>query len=341
MSKYLPNIDLTIKNVTDYFNVRVIKHLPWNKIRLINATEIISFSNVNYIFKLRLTTSQGQKLIFLKQAQKYNKRSVARGKPIYMTPVRMTTEVQVTKIFSSLLPRNVIAKVLYFDRANFVSVLSDVGSSKLLASEFTENRVHPEIATMLAKYLATMHGRTWKSKNKVKLNPGFTIVLKDFVNSHLAGGMKKHASPKSVSLFIKTSQKHSTSIIWGDAVFRNIFVHPKGRVSLIDFDMARMGDPAYDLGFLLSHWIWMSLHNSKKLQLDSHKFLEQFTDKYQSTMSKYISDSELTALWLRAYKWMGIYLISRVDNPAGSYFKKWPAWEKRIRQTGIDLFTNN
>lgn len=107
---------------------------------------------------------------------------------------------------------------------------------------------------------------------------------------------------------------------------------------MVDFDHVVAYDPALDCGVLLAHWMWMGLKNAK-LKIKDKKFQEDFWKTYRGEFKNRGLGGEVEHILKRTMRWAGIYLVSRTDGRSGSYFKKWPRWEKTIRQLGIELFT--
>ncbi|MFC1663444.1 aminoglycoside phosphotransferase family protein [Patescibacteria group bacterium] len=331
-------LSLSVDLIPEYFNSRLANHLPI-KLRKLRSVELVTqYSNNNYLFKLGVGSNQSQQFLYLKQAQRYNRRSVLRGRPQYVAPQRIEGEVDVLRQLRKIWGPNVVPEVLYYEKKFFALIMNDVSSNKLLIDEFTDRHTHPEIATRMAILFGQLHSSTWGTNKQYITSKSWYKVLTKFLTTHYATGVKKFVSLDKVNKFCNSSLQHRHCLIWGDPVYRNIFVKPKGQVTFIDFDMALRGDPAFDVGLLISHWLWMLLHRSAGVRRGARQFIKTFFPIYRKNMLTRISQDEYSKLLYRTGKHAGLYLVSRTDGDSGSYFADWPAWESQIRKLGLEMF---
>ncbi|KKW00749.1 MAG: hypothetical protein A2898_05200 [Candidatus Kerfeldbacteria bacterium RIFCSPLOWO2_01_FULL_48_11] len=311
-----------------------------NSIRTIK--EVAEYSNNNYLFEITVSRSGIQKRYFLKQSQQYNKRSAQLRKPITIPPARILGEIHLINRLEQLWGRTTVPHIFFYDTKNFVFLMSDIkAKGKYLIDEFAKHRVHPEIGKTLGRYLGRLHATSYRPHGTCGINPDYQrFMLRFFYNKHWGYGARKFFPSRMVGSFYREVNKVPATIIWGDPVYRNIFIRGKERIGCIDFDHAVLYDPMHDLGVLTAHWVWMWIKGNTKLKYDSEKFLTSCTASYWRQWNKQpkLTAKEQTAMRERLLQWIGIYLLSRTDGRSGSYFKPWPAWEKRIRQLGIQLF---
>jgi len=332
-------IRLQESNIKDYLKLRA-SVVPF-AIKNIKKIELVEqYSNSNYLFKLFI--SKPKSIYYLKQGWIYNRRSELQNKPFPVDPTRILGEVKLIRLLSTIWDKDCVPQVYFLDRKNYAFLMSDVSKTgKLLIEEFNHNRVHPEIAKKLAVYLAKLHTLTWKTKTTAGCSRRYTKFMKEYLfKYHWGYGANKLLPFNNVSEFFSEVENTASSIIWADPIYRNIFVKPEGKLALVDFDFTIRYDPMADVAILLSHWVWMLLKGNKEVSKDCHKFIKTFSSSYWPVWIKVhkISNQTMQQMKLRTDKWIGIYLLSRTDGKSGSYFKKWPSWEKRIRQLGIKLF---
>ncbi|MFH1235342.1 MAG: aminoglycoside phosphotransferase family protein [Parcubacteria group bacterium] len=341
MDKINQPLRLSLSNVGKYL-IQQKRRLPFRVRSIRTIEEVAEYSNNNYLFEIATSSGDKKKRYYLKQAQKYNKRSVEEKKPIFIHPARILGEIHLIKRLEKLWGRTVVPRVFFSDATNYVFLMSDVkGTGKYLIYEFAKNRVHPKIGKTLGRYLGKLHATSYCPRGMCGVDPNYQrFMLRFFYNKHWGHGVRKFFPPHAVGTFYRKVTRVPSSIIWGDPVYRNIFVHSQERISCIDFDHAVLYDSMHDLGVLVAHWVWMWVKGNKKVKHDSEKFLTSCTVSYWRQWKKQpkLTLGEQTAMRERLLKWIGIYLLSRTDGRSGSYFKPWPAWEKRIRQLGIQLF---
>lgn len=332
---------LTLDTVVEYLEKKS-RYLPFDIGAIEQVEEVDEYSNNNFLFRLHVR--KGKKIIhyFLKQAQPFNRRSLKAGKPFAVPPSRVRGEVFLIRRLQDLWGKQTVPQIYFFDRTNYAFFMSDVSKhGRLLIDEFLKGRVHPEISAVLGRHLGKLHASTYKIRVSIGSDKDYADFLrKGFFNAHWGYGVRKFFPASFVDRFYRDVQKAPHSILWGDPVYCNIFVKPRKKVGYFDFDHAAKYDPMHDIGVLMAHWVWMWLNKNKKLAKDSEKFLQDCWRAYWSqwkTRQK-VSIEELHVMQQRALRWLGIYLVSRTDGKSGSYFKKWPAWEKRIKKFGNELF---
>ncbi len=332
-------VRLQASNLKDYLKLRA-SVVPFAIKDIKEVKPVEQYSNTNYLFKLYI--SKPKSIYYLKQGWIYNRRSELQNKPFPVDPTRILGEVKLIRLLSKIWGKDSVPEVYFLDRKNYTFLMSDVSkNSKLLIEEFNRNYVHPEIAKQLASRLAKLHTLTWKTKTTAGCSRRYTKFMKEYLfKYHWGYGVNKLLPPTEVNKFFNKAENASSSIIWADPIYRNIFVKPKGKIGLVDFDFTIRYDPMADVAILLSHWVWMTLKGNKKVKQDCHKFIKTFSDFYWPSWLKIhrLNTATLEKMKRRADKWIGVYLLSRTDGKSGSYFKSWPAWEKRVRQLGLKLF---
>ncbi len=335
-------LELNLENIPDYYRRILSKYLF--KADLLKVDEVHNGFN-NYLFRLIVNFKGKHKVYYLKQAQKYNKRSYLQGKPIYLSPTRIIGEVDLISRLEKIWPIGTVPKIIYFDKKNYIFLMNDIsGNAKFLPKEFDRNKVHPEAGSTLGRLLAKLHSSTWKKSVYPKSKISYQNKLKkELFEKNWSKGIKKVVDSKLVNSLFKPNKYISTSLIWGDPIYRNIFVKPNGKVSLVDFDHTLKFNPLLDSGILLSHWTWMWLKPNKKLKKDCEKFIKNYISNYYKAWFKHPNfDRKIKDefdYWLPC--WIGWYMLSRTEGKSGSYFEKYPTWEKKIKQLGIDLIEGN
>lgn len=330
---------LSESNVVSYLHEFNYK-LPFSLAAIAKIESVSKYSNNNFLFRIVLKGPR-QKNYYLKQAQKYNKRSLLDGKPIEVHQGRMDGEVDLIRKLSKIWGARSVPHIFFYDRKNHAFLMNDVsGNARLLIDDFGSNYVHPELGGRLGVYLGRLHSTTFGSSLIEKSSPQWRRLILNFFDEHLGYGVRQLSKPSLVRQFYKEVAAARRCVVWGDPVYRNIFVGPAGRISCVDFDHTVKYDPMLDVGMLLAHWVWMSLKGSKKLRLDCHKFIDSFTKSYWGVWDRHhaLGASEILSMKKRLCRWVGLYLVSRTNGKSGSYFRDKPLWECRIRSLGLDLF---
>lgn len=311
---------------------------------ILERDEVSKYSNNNYLWRMRVRTARGEETVYVKHARGHNRRAwQKRGRYLATDPDRICGEYRLLTHLQRAWGKGYVPEIYYFDPAHSVLVMSDVSrNARLLVEEFERGRVHGDLGKVFGKLFGVLHSSTYGAREDYCGSVKWREQLTWLFETWFPHGIRKHVGAREVRAFYTAVAHAPHSWVWGDAVHRNIFVRERvtrewPRVSMVDFDHARTYDPALDAGMLLAHWGWMSV-KSPKLQKESAKFMRDFWVAYAREFQKRKLGGELPALRARTQKWMGVYLVSRTDGRSGSYFKDFSAWEKRIRQLGIDLF---
>ena len=345
---------LTNNNIADFILKKARLKLPFEFTEIKKRDEVSEWSNSNYLWRLVLKTKTGERTLYVKQAQEYNRRSVERGKPVAVDPKRICGEYQLITFLREIWGRGYVPEIYYFDPRSCVTVMSDVSrGAKLLVEELEKDRLHPELGKIFGSLFGKLHSQTYGSRFECCGSQSWQKQLDQFFQQHIGLGIRKLVSDKAVDVFFQEVHASTYSWTWGDAVHRNIFVRAKPRrgetnVSMVDFDHAARYDPAVDCGMLLAHWYWMGLKN-EELKAQSKKFIKDFWVAYEREFLNKVPPlrirggegelrNDIKGIKKRANRWIGLYLVSRTDGKGGSYFAKWPEWEKKIREEGIELF---
>lgn len=343
---------ITTENIHEFLQRFAQPKMDFSIEEIVERDEVSKYSNNNYLWRVVVKTPHGQKVLFVKQARAYNKRAwETKRERHYVDPLRICGEYQMIKLLAKLWGKQYVPEIYYFDPVHCVLVMSDVGGGgRLLVDEFARGRVHPELGALIGRLFGKLHAATYESKQDCCGSPAWRKKIISFFGEWWLGqGIAKCVLPKELAAFYREAARAPRAWIWGDPVYRNIFVKPRGRVSIVDFDHTVAYDPAFDCGVLLAHWMWMKIR-SRKLGVRSRKFIDDFWRAYKREFIKHIPHLrirggkeglrvEVDEIRKRALRWAGIYLVSRTDGRSGSYFKKWPRWEKKIREFGVELFT--
>ena len=327
-------------NVEPYVEKRLQKIRAFRRGEIVNIVEVTDYSNANFIFRVTLRTDAGRRVFFLKQAQRYNKRALRLGEKISVEPSRMLGEHRMLTLLRRLWGLAHVPEVIFFDRANHIIALSDVSvGKKLLVDEFAAGRTHPELGALFGTLFGRLHATTYGTRQEYAGSRQWKKQLfKILVRQYWGSGVQRYFSAHRVNEFLRQSSAATPSAIWGDPVYRNIFVNRQS-LSCIDFDHASTADPAFDNGIFLAHWLWMAVKGSKALTYDAEQFIRQYVAAYRRALTAVnVPSEDITGIMRRTARWAGYYLISRTDGRSGSYFRQWPLWEQGVRQLGIDLF---
>jgi tRNA A-37 threonylcarbamoyl transferase component Bud32 len=195
---------------------------------------------------------------------------------------RIWTETAAMKLLAEILPEGCVPQILFEDRENYLFAMSCapdesvVWKSKLMAGE-TSLAVAQQVGTILGQIHAQTSdlaepraGRLTDRSlfDELRIDPYYRTVMR--VHEPLS---------ENIRALIASMGANETTLVLGDFSPKNILVHDQG-VILVDFETAHVGDPAFDLGFFLSHLVLKAFRRDADRQayLD---LAQTFWDFYQ------------------------------------------------------------
>ncbi len=253
----------------------------------------------------------GEKVWFLKQARPYVK--IKPDLPFSST--RNFYEYKSIKLLREIWGPNVVPEVLYYDKGNFVMIMKDLkGKGEVLARELKRGIVRPEIGEGLGTLMGILQGKTF-GKDIIIRNRKEDQEMREFNYDFRTAGAKKFA-PKEVEEIITESKEAKRALIIADPASKNIFVEDN-RVRLFDFEGVHMGDPAWDVGFILGHFLLEAGHRPEVREA-VNRLVRNFVTNYRQKMMDYgINQEELRGIEKRAVKFMGVTILHRIAGGVG------------------------
>lgn len=306
--KTKPKLELNMQNIPKYIIQEKIRaRLPFKKVKIISVEEVLTgFCNVNFVFEVKIKTKKGEKKIYIKQSRPY----VKINPQMAFDPKRNYYEYRSIQLLTKILGPKIVPRVFYYDKENFTMVMEDLRrKGEVLAIELKKGIVRPQIGKRFGKIVGTLHGRTF-GKNIVIRNKKEDKEMLEFNYDFRTAGAKKIIDV-DVQKIVGESKKAKKALIISDLASKNIFVE-NSQVRLYDFEGVHMGDPAWDVGFILGHFMLEASHRPE-IEEKVSRLIGDFMKNYRREMIKYgISQKELRGIEGRATKFMGTAMLHRI-----------------------------
>lgn len=166
------------------------------------------------------------------------------------------------------------------------------------------------VADVLGRRLAAWHSMDPPTDAMFTDQSAFTALRLDPYYRTAMGRRPEVAA--LIGEYAETLKRRRTSMVHGDFSPKNVLVVPSG-VWVIDWEVAHVGDPAFDLAFLLSHLVLKTVH------------LPQSSDRFRSCADAftcgYVASGTPSIVpdWQYVIGQVGCLLIARTDgkSPAG------------------------
>ncbi len=250
MSVELLNKDTVVKYLTDK---KVISTSDKAEVEVLTG----GVSNV----VLAITTAN-QKLV-LKQALA----ELAVTEKWLADPRRAIVEADAIKLFNQLSPDQV-PKLIFLDPERFILVLERVPvGSTVWKSDLLAGVINPDVGASLGKTLATWHNYgevTASAKIKFMEDKLFEQLRIDPFYRFVAA--KNPQIEVAIRKLINELEGDKTTIVHGDFSPKNIMVSMHDQIYILDFEVTHVGNPVFDLAFLIAHLLCKFFRTEDRLQ---------------------------------------------------------------------------
>jgi 5-methylthioribose kinase len=200
---------------------------------------------------------------------------------------RIWAERAALELLSTILPDGTVPHLLFDDRENYLFAMACAPDGAVTwKSQLMADQVDLEIAARLGAILGTIH-------NDAPAHPALGGVLADTshfdelrVDPYYRTSARAHPDlkPRIDALIASMARPaHERSLVLGDFSPKNILVH-KTDLILLDFECAHAGDPAFDLGFFLSHLLLKTIRSASEAAAAAAPFaalVTRFWDAYR------------------------------------------------------------
>ena len=166
--------------------------------------------------------------------------------------------------------------------------------ARLLAGQFA-----PAIAAACGTLLGTLHGRSW-GLGTIAAELGDTSLFDDLrldpYYRTVARQYPQFAEP--LQRLVDSVAAHPLALTHADFSPKNLLVYPAG-LMMVDFETGHYGDPAFDLGFFLSHLVLKThYHAARDAQAAAacQALIATFWQHYMPQLPGHIADEEKTAM---------------------------------------------
>ena len=305
------------------------------------SDEFIDVGAMNFVYEIK----GNGKVIYLKQALEEAKNKAKIGKDLADIPKeRIQYEDKYIEIIGKDLTSEIeLPKILKYDGENNILALSDVKKDGiLLETSMLDGNFNEKTAYNLGKFLGISHKKTFGKK--IILRGGKEEDLSNwhvFLNMRTKGMLQKGEFPDNVkseikSLYDAVRDEHTYDVVINmDYCPKNIFERKDNSIGLIDFEMASgVGDPAYDLGFLMGHYLLMGVIKRERVE-EAIKAMKQVLKGYDEEMPD-LKDNEHDE---RVIKYGGAVMVYRITGSSPAPYIK-PEAIPLIKEKGFGLITN-
>ena len=207
-----------------------------------------------------------------------------------------------------------VPKVLFSDRDNYCYAMTAAPAGhKTWKEHLLAGEADPQIAAACGTLLGTLHAGSWR-------NPDIAARLDDrtFFDSLRLDPYYRRLAVVHPELaetlygLIDDTYRTRLCLVHGDFSPKNLLISPN-QIWLIDFEVGHFGDPAFDLGFFLTHLSLKAVHFAGRRR-DYLHLIDRFWQNYLQRLSLTASETEITDLSRRAAIHWAACMLARIDG---------------------------
>ena len=232
---------------------------------------------------------------------------------------RIWREIEVLEICGNLLANETasglrVPTLISSDRTNYCYAMTAAPEGHKTWKELLlAGNADPAVAAACGKLLGALHAGSWKDADLASRLADRTFFDALRLDPYYRRVAQVHPDLAPVlSALIDETYSTRLSFVHGDFSPKNLLVSP-GEIWLIDFEVGHFGDPAFDLGFFLTHLALKAVYAGPQrgayLQL-----IEVFWASYQSRVAMTITADKLADLSRRAALHWSACLLARIDG---------------------------
>ncbi|QDV51406.1 phosphotransferase family protein [Gimesia fumaroli] len=257
---------------------------------------------------------------------------------------RIWRELEVMQELQHLLPGGVVPQVLFEDRENYLFAMEAIDADhKVWKAELLDGRFDQNIARELGTYLSTIHRQSflndhyrtqwgdWEIFDQLRIDPFYRFIV------------KAHPEIKDwVDDLIEEMSSNQICLVLADFSPKNILITEE-RIHLVDFETAHYGDPAFDLGFFLSHLLLKAIHYQQAGE-ECIRLAESFWEEYACNQSPLPMDDDSQSnqleeqeLGRRTIRHLAACMLARVDGKSTVDYLPESLMQDQVRSFALSL----
>jgi 5-methylthioribose kinase len=231
---------------------------------------------------------------------------------------RIWTERAALELLETILPQGTVPSVLFEDRPNYLFAMTCAPDEAVnWKSHLMAGRVDPDIALRLGTILGTIHQESSGHPALRGIFADTTMFDELRIDPYYRTAVRAHPDlAQRIGRLIASMNRPDPerALVLGDFSPKNILVHSAGLI-LLDFECAHAGDPAFDLGFFLSHLLLKTVRASLMKDGASSSLVDLPPLFWSSYLARRALDSAARAdLVRRAVLHAAACALARVDG---------------------------
>jgi len=229
-------------------------------------------------------------------------------------------------------------RILFKDRDNYLFAMTAAPRPNTVwKDELLAGKADPKIAVACGRLLATLHGESWLDPQIAERLGDRTLFDQLRVDPyyHTLAAARPETRP-AVERLIDSLAAHPRSLVHADFSPKNLLISSRG-LMMVDFETGHFGDPAFDLGFFLSHLVLKACYHIPR-HAAFLEVAEAFRQAYCQTMAAKVAPQELSDLWARGVQNLAGCAWARLDGKSPVEYLTDPSRREQMRALCREIF---
>jgi 5-methylthioribose kinase len=312
--------EITPETITDYLRNR--GHLPKDALA---TAQSLGWGVSNIVVKVEV---EGQAPIVVKQS-----REQLRTKKLWLSRLeRIWAERDALDLLGNVLAEGAVPHVLFAEPDDFLFAMTCAPEdSEVWKEQLLNGTIEPDVARRAGVILGRMHTRLRDHPGLMGRLADRTVFDELRIEPFYRTIARAHPDLGAAICDLMEAMSHPPDLTFVHADFspKNILVHHHG-LTIVDFETAHAGDPAFDIGFFLSHITLKGLRSGPD-QGKALTLVEPFWDGYHSEAGP--GHPNLSE---RVTKHAAACMLARVDGTSPVDYLT-HADQDRVRQVARDI----
>jgi 5-methylthioribose kinase len=218
----------------------------------------------------------------------------------FSDPERIRVEANAIRSLNSLAPKGTIPLFIFEDLANHLIAMEAIPEeSENWKSVLLSGRIIPNHFEQFGLLLGTIHRKSSQAGPEIRTAFSDTSYFESLRLEpyYLYAAQQTPEAAGFLNALVKETRCHCDSLVHGDFSPKNTLIY-RGKLILLDYEVVHFGDPAFDVGFALTHFLSKAHHmQSDRVSLGSAAAL--FWDVYRRQIESLDWAEELEARAVR------------------------------------------
>ncbi|MDE0817890.1 MAG: phosphotransferase [Pirellulaceae bacterium] len=280
----------------------------------------------------------------LKQARE----QLAVEQPWFCSVTRVLREMDVLQISNRMLAdkahaltcHSVVPEILFEDRENYVYAMTAMqGNAREWKQDLLAGELDAEIFKSVGWLLGTLHSGSWED-SEIAEQVGDQEFFEELrIDPYYRQIARVHPALRpAVDGLVADLASHRHCLVHGDFSPKNMLLDDTEvtRLMLLDYEVGHYGDPAFDLGFFLTHLVIKSIRQSS-LAGQYAEMVQLFIEEYQRVLLPRVGAAAVAEIERRSCTNLGACLVARVDGKSPVEYLLDPEHQETVRQLGKRL----